>query len=262
MRAWLNRCAKVKMVNGAAAKATRCSLKVFYRLRAQAGTDATFLLILDTGSWYIRIISIGPARGFFSGFLRLCREIRTWNMPRSMVRLWRSIAMAGVQKGNRKSGHRPGYWRLGYENYRDGWCAGQSGSLSSYRTGQHFDRVGVAPLLAPTDFRTLLADKVFDVEWIRDELASQQALRLLFLSAKTGSLSGGMINTYTPSVISLKTSSWSSKSSRGSLCTATRQTNPSKPWSISSQQLSILMWIQTSSDKIIWTTASFIQVLP
>lgn len=41
--------------------------------------------------------------------------------------------------------------------------------------GQHFDTVGVAPLLAPADFEALLADKAFDVEWIRDELANQHA---------------------------------------------------------------------------------------
>jgi transposase len=39
--------------------------------------------------------------------------------------------------------------------------------------GQHFDTVGVAPLIEPADFQALLADKAFDVHWIRDALAQQ-----------------------------------------------------------------------------------------
>lgn len=41
--------------------------------------------------------------------------------------------------------------------------------------GQNYDTAGVPPLLEPADFKALLADKAFDVEWIRDELAKQKA---------------------------------------------------------------------------------------
>ena len=41
--------------------------------------------------------------------------------------------------------------------------------------GQHFDAVGVAPLIEQADFKALLADKAFDVHWIRDALAQQEA---------------------------------------------------------------------------------------
>jgi transposase len=41
--------------------------------------------------------------------------------------------------------------------------------------GQHFDTVGVAPLIEPADFKAVLADKAFDVHWIRDEFKQQNA---------------------------------------------------------------------------------------
>ncbi len=41
--------------------------------------------------------------------------------------------------------------------------------------GQHYDTVGVAPLLEPADFKALLADRAFDVHWIVDALHAQGA---------------------------------------------------------------------------------------
>ena len=41
--------------------------------------------------------------------------------------------------------------------------------------GQHFDTVGVAPLIEPADFQGLIADKAFDVHWILDALKQQGA---------------------------------------------------------------------------------------
>ncbi|RFP04026.1 transposase [Komagataeibacter xylinus] len=41
--------------------------------------------------------------------------------------------------------------------------------------GQHYDTVGVAPLLEPADFGGILADKAFDVHWIVDSLRAQGA---------------------------------------------------------------------------------------
>ncbi|MBE7729404.1 transposase [Komagataeibacter sp. FXV3] len=41
--------------------------------------------------------------------------------------------------------------------------------------GQHYDTVGVAPLLEPADFEGLLADKAFDVHWIVDTIRAQGA---------------------------------------------------------------------------------------
>lgn len=41
--------------------------------------------------------------------------------------------------------------------------------------GQHYDTVGVAPLLEPADFGGLLADKAFDVHWIVDAIRAQGA---------------------------------------------------------------------------------------
>ncbi len=40
---------------------------------------------------------------------------------------------------------------------------------------QHFDTVGVAPLIEPADFNTLLADKAFDIRWICEASAKQDA---------------------------------------------------------------------------------------
>jgi transposase len=42
-------------------------------------------------------------------------------------------------------------------------------------SGQHYDTLGVAPLIKPADFKALLADKAFDVHWIVDELTQQGA---------------------------------------------------------------------------------------
>ncbi|KAB8123885.1 hypothetical protein D3W54_06340 [Komagataeibacter medellinensis] len=41
--------------------------------------------------------------------------------------------------------------------------------------GQHYDTVGVAPLLEPMDFEGILADKAFDVHWIVDPIYAQDA---------------------------------------------------------------------------------------
>jgi transposase len=41
--------------------------------------------------------------------------------------------------------------------------------------GQHYDTVGVAPLIQSADFKGLIADKAFDVEWIVDEMGKQKA---------------------------------------------------------------------------------------
>ncbi|MGS0649100.1 transposase [Komagataeibacter melomenusus] len=41
--------------------------------------------------------------------------------------------------------------------------------------GQHYDMVGVSPLLAPANFGALLVDKAFDVHWIVDVLRVQGA---------------------------------------------------------------------------------------
>ncbi|WP_408884806.1 hypothetical protein [Komagataeibacter medellinensis] len=40
-------------------------------------------------------------------------------------------------------------------------------------SGQHYDTVGVAPLLEPVDSEGILADKAFDVHWIVDALHAQ-----------------------------------------------------------------------------------------
>ncbi|WP_148268574.1 transposase [Komagataeibacter medellinensis] len=42
-------------------------------------------------------------------------------------------------------------------------------------SGQHYDTVGVAPLLGPVDSEGILADKAFDVHWIVDALHAQGA---------------------------------------------------------------------------------------
>ncbi|GCE82227.1 transposase [Komagataeibacter diospyri] len=41
--------------------------------------------------------------------------------------------------------------------------------------GQHYDTVGVAPRLQPTDFRRLPADRAFDVHWIVYAIRAQGA---------------------------------------------------------------------------------------
>jgi transposase len=44
--------------------------------------------------------------------------------------------------------------------------------------GQRHDSVGVAPLLKDIDFEALLADKAFDVDWLRTDPVSQHGARL------------------------------------------------------------------------------------
>ena len=44
--------------------------------------------------------------------------------------------------------------------------------------GQRHDSVGVAPLLTDIDFKALLADKAFDVDWLRTDPVSQHGARL------------------------------------------------------------------------------------
>ena len=41
--------------------------------------------------------------------------------------------------------------------------------------GQRHDSVGVAPLITDIDFEALLADKAFDVDWLRTELDNRGA---------------------------------------------------------------------------------------
>jgi len=41
--------------------------------------------------------------------------------------------------------------------------------------GQNYDTVGVAALIQPADFKGLIADKAFDVNWIVDEMNKQNA---------------------------------------------------------------------------------------
>jgi transposase len=45
--------------------------------------------------------------------------------------------------------------------------------------GQRHDSVGVVPLIKDIDFKALLADKAFDVDWLRVELNSRGALAVI-----------------------------------------------------------------------------------
>jgi hypothetical protein len=45
--------------------------------------------------------------------------------------------------------------------------------------GQRHDSVGVAPLIAGIDFEALLADKAFDVDWLRAELDDRGAIAVI-----------------------------------------------------------------------------------
>jgi len=45
--------------------------------------------------------------------------------------------------------------------------------------GQRHDSVGVTPLIADIDFEALLADKAFDVDWLRAELNERGALAVI-----------------------------------------------------------------------------------
>jgi len=45
--------------------------------------------------------------------------------------------------------------------------------------GQRHDSVGVTPLIADIDFVALLADKAFDVDWLRAELNERGALAVI-----------------------------------------------------------------------------------
>jgi transposase len=45
--------------------------------------------------------------------------------------------------------------------------------------GQRHDSVGVAPLITDLDFAALLADKAFDLDWLRAELDARGALAVI-----------------------------------------------------------------------------------
>lgn len=45
--------------------------------------------------------------------------------------------------------------------------------------GQRHDSVGVEPLIADIDFNALLADKAFDIDWIRAELGERGAMAVI-----------------------------------------------------------------------------------
>jgi transposase len=45
--------------------------------------------------------------------------------------------------------------------------------------GQRHDSVGVAPLIQDLDFAALLADKAFDMDWLRTELDARGALAVI-----------------------------------------------------------------------------------
>lgn len=45
--------------------------------------------------------------------------------------------------------------------------------------GQRHDSVGVAPLIGDIDFAALLADKAFDMDWLRAELDDRGALAVI-----------------------------------------------------------------------------------
>ena len=45
--------------------------------------------------------------------------------------------------------------------------------------GQRHDSIGVEPLIADLDFEALLADKAFDIDWIRAELDNRGALAVI-----------------------------------------------------------------------------------
>lgn len=45
--------------------------------------------------------------------------------------------------------------------------------------GQRHDSIGVAPLLAGIDFQALIADKAFDIDWIRIELDDRGATAVI-----------------------------------------------------------------------------------
>lgn len=45
--------------------------------------------------------------------------------------------------------------------------------------GQRHDSVGVEPLIKGIDFQALLADKAFDVDWLRAELNARGAIAII-----------------------------------------------------------------------------------
>jgi len=55
------------------------------------------------------------------------------------------------------------------------------GNLSRFvlMPGQRHDSVGVAPLIEGIDFEALLADKAFDVDWLRAELDDRGAIAVI-----------------------------------------------------------------------------------
>lgn len=55
------------------------------------------------------------------------------------------------------------------------------GNLSRFvlLPGQRHDSIGVEPLIADIDFGALLADKAFDIDWIRTELDDRGAMAVI-----------------------------------------------------------------------------------
>src|SRR3954447_6271209 len=78
------------------------------------------------------------------------------------------------ERGDTKSGHRAVPRRL--NDRRAGRCAGQSRAV---RPAAGHDSAGVAPLLTDLDFSALLADKAFDSDGIRADLAERGAAAVI-----------------------------------------------------------------------------------
>jgi len=55
-------------------------------------------------------------------------------------------------------------------------CAGRALARFVLLPGQRHDSVGVAPLIKDVEFGALLADKAFDIDWLRAELNDRGAL--------------------------------------------------------------------------------------
>ena len=117
-------------------------------------------------------------KGVFESLFKLLSPTRTSNTPSSTAPSSGSTSMAPAQGGtqNQAIGRSRGGLTTKIVALVDAL-----GNLTRFLLlpGQRHDSIGVAPLIEGIDFEALLADKAFDIDWIRAELDSRGAMAVI-----------------------------------------------------------------------------------
>src|SRR3954454_15969659 len=170
-------------IRAARERTTGFSSKRFSGLCVLERRGATFPRLSGIGTRSSRGSAGGSEVACSIRFLKLCRTMSILlRCPTGRVcdRRWhhRPGASARYRRKRRdaQSGHRAFPRRLDDQDRRAGRRAGQSRAV---RSAAGHDSAGVAPLLTDLDFSALLADKAFDSDGIRADLAERGAAAVI-----------------------------------------------------------------------------------